>query len=167
MAAKTAVPVDSKEFFDALAAVMNAHPERFDPLGWFDLDLGVVISRQSAEPLVLALRFRGSRCEDVRESFPDDSVDCVVEGPVTAWAEMVDDIVVNGRATGRQTLSSLVLLGERIRLHGADPLGVDRFFRVAESVQVFFDGAGEALGASTVPGTESLREEVVQVHARH
>jgi hypothetical protein len=160
MSAQAAAAVDSKEFFEGLAAVMNAHPERFEPLGWFDLDLGVVIDRDLGDPLMLALRFRGSRCEDVRESFPADTVDCIVQGPRAAWAQMVDDIVAHGHATGRQTLSSLVLLGETIKLHGSDPLGVDRFFRVAESVQRFFDGAGEALSAAVGSATRAQTQEV-------
>lgn len=160
MSAQAAAAVDSKEFFDALAAVMNAHPERFEPLGWFDLDLGVVLDRDVGDPLRLALRFRGSLCEEVREGFPADTVDCTVQGPRLAWAQMVDDIVVHGHATGRQTVSSLVLLGETIKLHGGDPLGVDRFFRVADSVQRFFDGAGEALGVTVGSLPQARAQEV-------
>lgn len=151
--AQVVIAVDSQEFFDKLASVMNAHPERFERYGWCDIDLGIVVGREMRDPLRLALRFRGIRCEDVRSSFEGDAVDCTVEGDLSAWQTMVDDIVAHGQATGRQTLNSLVLLGERIKVSGSDPLGVDRFFRVAETIQRFFDGAAEALGAPLAPVT--------------
>ena len=154
-AAQVEFAVDSREFFEKLASVMNAHPERFERLGWCDIDLGIVVGRQTGDPLRVALRFRGICCEDVRSSFEGDVVDCIIGGDIPAWQAMVDDIVAHGQATGRQTLSSLVLLGDRIKVSGSDPLGVDRFFRVAETIQRFFDGAADAAGLPFAPSMDN------------
>jgi hypothetical protein len=142
-------PVDSFEFFEELADAMNAAPERYEPLGWCDLDLGVVVHRRDQPDFRALLCFGDYACALVTE-FPegDEAVaDCYLEGDVGAWAEMVDNIRANGRATGRHTLSSLVLLGEEIEVRGVDPMGVDRFFRYAQSLQQFFDGAATGVPA--------------------
>jgi len=56
---------------------------------------------------------------------------------------MFDDIHVNGMATGRKTVNSLTLLGDRIDIRANDPLGKDLFFRFNQTVQQFLDGAAE------------------------
>ena len=63
---------------------------------------------------------------------------------------MFDNVRANGGATGSQTLNSLTLLGDRIALHGDDPMGVDRFHRFNQSVQEFFDGAAALDAAPSV-----------------
>jgi hypothetical protein len=64
---------------------------------------------------------------------------------------MVADILGNGRATGRYTINSLTLMGDEIRLRGADVMGVDKFSRFNQSLQEFFDGAAN-LSAQRVSG---------------
>jgi hypothetical protein len=54
---------------------------------------------------------------------------------------MAVDIRRNGRATGRQTLNSLTMVGDAIQLRGVDVMGVDKFSRFNQSLQEFFDGA--------------------------
>ncbi len=138
-----AVQVDDLEFFRDLAGRMNAAPERYEDLGWCDLDLGIVIHRRDQADFRALLRFADYSCVAVTEFAEEDEgiADCYLEGDFDAWAEMVGDIRAHGRATGRQTLSSLVLLGDKIAVRGKDPMGVDRFFRYAQSLQQFFDGA--------------------------
>lgn len=135
--------VDTVGFFERLAAAMNAHPERFEPLGDVDLVLGVVIARPDGERFGARIVFEGIACADVSELPPDGerAADCWLEGPLSAWQEMADDIVAHGRATGRHTLNSLTLLGDPIRLDGSDVMGVDRFSRFNQTLQEFFDGA--------------------------
>ena len=136
-------PVDGIGFFDPLATEMNASPERYEILGDLDLVLGIVIARPSGDAFRARLTFDGIRCTDVSEMDAGDesTTDCWLEGPLEAWDEMVANIRDSGRATGRETLNSLTLVGDRIRLHGADVMGVDKFSRFNQSLQEFFDGA--------------------------
>ena len=145
--------VDDIRFFDPLATEMNAHPERYEVLGDLDLVLGVVITSPAGEAFRARLTFEGIRCTDVSEMETGDehTADCWLEGTVDAWTDMVADIRRNGRATGRQTLNSLTLVGDAIRLRGVDVMGVDKFSRFNQSLQEFFDGAAR-LPAQRVSG---------------
>ncbi|MHB1486871.1 MAG: hypothetical protein ACYCS7_16235 [Acidimicrobiales bacterium] len=135
--------VDDIAFFDPLATEMNAHPERYGILGDLDLVLGVVIIRPAGEPFRARLTFEGIRCTGVAEMGAGDeaTTDCWLEGSLDAWDAMVADVLDNGRATGRHTINSLTLMGDQIRLRGADVMGVDKFSRFNQSLQEFFDGA--------------------------
>jgi hypothetical protein len=137
------VAVDDLRFFEPLAIEMNAHPERYEVLGDLDLVLGVVVTRPAGDAFRARLTFEGIRCTDVSEmeAGGETTTDCWLEGTVDAWADMAGDIRRNGRATGRQTLNSLTMVGDAIQLRGADVMGVDKFSRFNQSLQEFFDGA--------------------------
>lgn len=143
------VDVDDLRTFEPLATEMNAHPERYEVLGDFEIVLGVVITRPSGDPFRGRLTFEGIRCTDVSamEEGDERTTDCWLEGPIEAWREMFADIRANGRATGRQTLNSLTMIGDEIRLRGTDVMGVDKFSRFNQSLQEFFDGAARAAHA--------------------
>ena len=133
--------VDTIELFDGMAKEMNTHPERFTPLGELELDL-VCVMRSPRETERVRLVFDGLRCRVLASVEGDErDADCWLDGDVAAWRDMFDDIRAHGAATGGYTLNSLTLLGERIRLGGADPMGVDKFSRFNQSLQEFFDGA--------------------------
>lgn len=134
--------VDRIELFDTLAERMNARPEQFEVLGDLDLDL-VCVMGDDGDGFRVRLRFEGIACTGVGTCEPGEerAADCWLEGPLDAWVAMFDDVRAHGGATGMQTLNSLTLLGDRIALHGDDPMGVDRFHRFNQSVQEFFDGA--------------------------
>lgn len=140
--------IDSVAFFDALATEMNAHPETYEVLGDVDMDIALVMRADHGDFRVL-LTFEGIACAGVNQIGDGDerAASCWLEGPLDAWQEMFDDIIANGRATGRQTINSLTLLGDRIAVHGDDPLGVDLFFRYNQTVQAFLDGAAVVAGA--------------------
>lgn len=143
--------LDSVAFFDALAAEMNANPAAYEVLGDIDLDLGIVVRRPDGDPFRVRLAFHGIACEGVAEMAPGDerTADCWLEGDLAAWQAMLEDILANGRATGRQTINSLTLLGDHIAVHGGDPMGVDRFFRFNQTVQSYFDGAAAVAASAT------------------
>lgn len=136
------LPIDSIDLFEGLAKEMNEHPEVYQDLGWCDMDLGVVMRRDGA-PFSVAIRLREHGCEQVALFEPGDGrhLDCWVVGDLADWQAMFDDIVANGMATGVQTLSSLVLMGDRITVKGHDSMGVDMFFRYNQTLQCLFDGA--------------------------
>ncbi len=140
-------PADSIELFRALVRTMNAHPELYEPLGWCDLDLAVVMRRRSGDAFRVGLHFHDHGCEEPRELAAGEEVDadCWLEGDLDIWEAILADTVANGRSTGELTINSLVLLGDRLGVRGADPARVDRFFRYAETMQRFIDGAALAL----------------------
>jgi hypothetical protein len=136
--------IDSVSFFDTLASQMNAQPTVYEVLGDVDMDFAIVMQRAEADAFRVMLTFRGITCEGVTEIDAGDEAraDFRLVGALDAWTAMFDDIVEHGHATGRQTLNSLTLLGDAIAARGADPLGVDKFFRFNQTVQAFVDGAG-------------------------
>ena len=130
--------VDDIGFFEALAATMNADPARFRPYGEAYMCAGVVM-RTAAGEFRVRLDFDGLRCE----VFPWDGAlpcDYWLDGPLAAWEQMFANIADNGRAVGLQTVNSLVMLGEDIRLEGRDPMGLDKFSRFNQTLQEFLDG---------------------------
>ncbi len=137
------IEVDDIHFFEPLATEMNAHPERYEILGDLDVVLGVVINRPAGDAFRARLTFEGIQCIDVSEMEPGDELttDCWLEGTLDAWSDMAADIRRNGHATGRQTLNSLTLVGDAIRLRGRDVMGIDKFSRFNQSLQEFFDEA--------------------------
>ena len=143
----TASSVDHVTFYASLAAEMNAHPERYEPLGDVDIDLAIII-RLAADAFRVRLLFQGIRCENVTQIGDGDeqTADCWLEGDLEAWQAMFDDIRAHGRATGEHTLNSLTLVGQRVAIRGDDPMGVDRFFRFNQTLQTFFDGAALIAG---------------------
>ena len=143
--------IDTVEFFAALATEMNAHPDRYQPLGEADMDVVIVMRDRLPAPFAVRLAFEGIRCEHVVETEPDSPCEYRLDGPLVAWQVMFDDVVAQGRATGLQTINSLALLGDDIALGGSDPMGLDKFSRFNQSLQEFFDGASKALALEVAP----------------
>jgi hypothetical protein len=141
--------IDTDDFFRDLADEMNAHPETFRVLGDADMVADLVMRRDSGD-VAIRVTFEGLRCEAVQAVDPADvdQADFYLDGPYDAWRIMFDDILVNGSASGRQTINSLALLGTDIRLRGADPMGVDKFSRFNQTLQEYLDGASRLAVAS-------------------
>ena len=134
--------VDTVEFFDHLADVMNADPGRFSQLGPADMVVGIVM-RRPKDAFRLHLVFEGVGCAGVHELAADEAptVDFSLVGELREWQAMFEDIVEHGRATGEWTINSLALMGSRIACAGPDPMGLDKFSRFNQTLQEFFDGA--------------------------
>ena len=139
----TTATVDTIEFFDGLAALMKAEPDRYERLGDVDLDLGVVIRRPEGDDFRLLLSFHGIQCQGITEMAAGEEVgaDCWLEGDLQDWEAMFGNIVEHGHAVDQWTLNTLTLFGARIRLCAADPMGEDRFHRFNQTLQEFVDGA--------------------------
>ncbi len=148
-ATDTRLEVDRIRFFEALADEMNADPTRFEVLGDVDMSIALVMRRPTGDAFRAQLVFDGIRCDGVDEIGEGDErqAHCWLEGDLADWQAMFANIVENGRAVGRQTINSLTLVGDRITVHGADPLGVDRFFRYNQTVQALLDGAAAVAAA--------------------
>lgn len=137
--------ISTPAFYDSLAKEMNAHPERFRVLG--DADMVAAIVLRGAGPAggdaAIRVAFEGLECAgaDAIDLAEVGLADYFLDGPLDAWQAMFDDIRANGAATGRQTINSLALIGDSIRLRGEDPMGVDKFSRFNQTLQEYLDGA--------------------------
>ena len=139
--------IDSIGFFDSLATEMNAHPDRYRVVGEADM-VAVIVMRRADGDFRVRIDFEELRCSGVAAADADELADFGIVGPLDAWQAMFDDVVANGRATGLQTINSLVLLGDRIALAGSDPMGLDKFSRFNQTLQEFFDGAARLAPAA-------------------
>ncbi len=137
--------IDSVEFFDRLATRMNEDPARYELLGDIDLEMALVMFRD--DDFRIQLGFHGIQCETVApiDAGAEKAAECWVEGPLSAWQEMFDDISRNGHATGEWTLNTLTILGEKIQLKASDPMGWDKFHRFNQTLQDFVDAASTVL----------------------
>jgi hypothetical protein len=157
-----APPIDSIGFFDRLAREMNEHPERFEPLGDVDLDLGIVMEERVGDPFRVRLLLEGIACSGVSGMGDGDeeTTDCWLVGPLSAWEAMFGDIAAHGRATGKHTINSLALMADEIRLFSDDAMGLDKFSRFNQTIQEYLDGAASVLkGDAGYPGVERARPE--------
>jgi hypothetical protein len=136
--------IDSVDFFRSLQSEMNADPERFRILGDADTVFTIVME-DGARTFTVRVRFEELCCPEVGPGSTGDDVDFSLVGPIAAWRAMFDDIVANGRATGLQTINSLVLLGDDVVLGGDDPMGLDKFSRFNQTLQEFLDGAARVV----------------------
>lgn len=132
--------IDTIQFFEALAAEMNAHPERYQILGDADM-VGTVVMQRPGGDFRARIAFAELECAGVDEVETGEPTDWSLVGSLGAWQVMFDDVLTNGRATGLQTINSLALMGDRIALVGDDPMGLDKFSRFNQTLQEFLDGA--------------------------
>jgi hypothetical protein len=141
--------IDSESFFVDLADELNAHPEQFKVLGDCDM-VAALLMRKPDGDFAIRITFEGLRVEAVAEVSAEDAAraDYYLDGPISAWQIMFDDILVNGSASGRLTINSLALLGTDIRLRGDDPMGVDKFSRFNQTLQEYLDGAARVAVAA-------------------
>jgi hypothetical protein len=138
--------IDTLPFFRSLQSTMNADPERFRILGDADTTFAIVME-DGTRTFRVRVRFEGLSCPEVTAGASGDAVDFSLVGPMSAWKAMFDDIFTNRRATGLQTINSLVLLGDEVGLVGDDPMGLDKFSRFNQTLQEFFDGAARSVAA--------------------
>ena len=134
-----AVGFPSRAFFEALQAEMRRERERFSRLGYFDSVFGVRVLDDARTPLACTLAFEVFDCVEVRDGIDPGAVDFVVEGPLEGWKAMLDTIHRLGAADTTHSLNTLTHFGETLQVRSDDPIGHDKLYRFAESMQAFFD----------------------------
>jgi hypothetical protein len=134
----------SLEFFQALQARMQEKQELFQRLGYFDTTFGVrVLDNGRTHSFVLGFEvFENVRVEEVSAIEPA-GVDFVLEGPLAAWRDMLDNIHRNHGADAAHSLNTLTHFGESLRSVYLDPDAHDKMYRFAESIQQYFNLAAE------------------------
>lgn len=131
----------SDAWFGRLAAVAYDDPETFARLGFAELRLVVeVVDGDSPRRFGIVLDgfdvdYAGELTDDV-EFAPD----ATVTGPIDAWREMVENIDAHGGADNEHTLNRLTMAGVPLSVVAVDPMGRDKFYRYAETLQTLFDG---------------------------
>jgi hypothetical protein len=139
--------IDTIDFFDRLATMMNGDSGRYELLGDIDLELAVVMHRPSGDAFRVLLGFHGIECETVVpiDEGAETSAECWIQGDLADWRAMFDNIARDGRATGEWTLNTLTIMGDKIQLKASDPMGWDKFHRFNQTLQDFVDASANVL----------------------
>ena len=132
----------SDQWFNFLAAHASEEPDVYQALGFANFRLAIEIVPDSGEPATTwGLVFDGYDVVSTGE-LPDPggfAPDATISGPLSAWAEMVENIASHGSADAAHTLNVLSIADTPLQVTATDPLGKDRFFRYAETLQTIFD----------------------------
>jgi hypothetical protein len=134
-------------WFLALGRLMEAEGESFRRLGYAEVRFAIRVLDDDGEGVArtIGLEFEGyalvraAALTDLT-TFDPDFVICARR---KVWTRMLDEIVRNGRPDLRGTLSSLALVGEELWLESGDQLREDKFYRVNQTLQEFFNLAAK------------------------
>jgi hypothetical protein len=132
-----AVAFPSLDFFRALQRELAQERERFSRLGFFDTTFAIRVV-DGAALAEFTLAFEVFDCIRVTAGV-EPNVDFVIEGPLAAWREMLDNIHTLGAADTEHSLNTLTHFGESLTVRYDDPDGHDKLYRFAESVQEWLD----------------------------
>lgn len=135
------------EWFLALGRLMEAEGELFRRIGYAEVRLTIHVLSDDGTQVERAtgLEFSGYRLARVEAlgDAPGFDPDFVVCGRRAIWARMFEEIAQNGRPELRHSLSSLALMGEELWLESSDQLREDKFYRVNQTLQEFFNLAAK------------------------
>ncbi len=134
----------SAAWFTRMAADAEFRPEVYERLGVADCRFAVEIldPPDPARCFGLVLDGYDIRSEGELEDVPAFGADVVLSGPLEVWSAMVESIVAQGSADRAHTLNALSIAGFPLSTRSSDPLGRDKFYRYAETLQTLFDSAG-------------------------
>lgn len=127
-------------WFQTMAADAHDRPEVYRRLGFADLRLlveetdGPVARRFGLVLDGYDVEYAGE-VEDIGSFRPD----ATVSGPRDAWDDMAANIAAHRGADGAHTLNAMSIAESPLRVTSADPVGRDKFFRYAETLQTLFD----------------------------
>ncbi len=140
-----AIAFPSQEWFEALAARMRADVERFHKLGPMDCTMVVKVECPEETDL-LEVTFESFEVRLIRRLESLEAADpehFVIEAPLAAWREMIENIRTKGKPDLEHTLNYLTFPDDPRRVSGPDQLQIDAFYRYNQSLQNFFNGAAE------------------------
>ncbi len=141
----------SSEWFDDLASHAAEAPQLYEALGFANLRLLIEILQPSASKHHFGLVFDGYDVTSVGEIADPASFDAEVTltGDFDDWREMIENIARNGGADRSHTLNALSIADYPLRVMSVDPIGRDKFFRYAETLQTLFNATGRNSTAPT------------------
>ncbi|MDA8183303.1 MAG: hypothetical protein ACYCUF_03210 [Acidimicrobiales bacterium] len=134
----------SAGWLEGLASHAAEAPEVYQALGFANFRLAIEVVDPSGMPRRFGLVLDGydvvsaGEIQDLSAFAPE----ALVTGALDAWREMLDNIAENGGADRAHTLNALTLADVPLRVTSDDPMGRDKFFRYAETLQTLFDATG-------------------------
>jgi hypothetical protein len=132
-------------WFEAMEEDARNRPEIYRRLGFADLRLAVE-ETNGTEHRQFGLVLDGydalyaGELDDV-EAF---QADATVTGSRETWDDMIANVCTNGGADGAHTLNALSIAEAPLRVVSGDPIGRDKFYRFAETLQTLFDALSDA-----------------------
>lgn len=132
-------------WFQTMADDARDRPDVYRRLGFGDLRLVVEeTDGGGARRFGLVLDgydvFSAGELDDVGGFGPE----ATISGTRETWDEMAANIVANDGADLAHTLNALSIAEAPLKVSSADPLGRDKFFRYAETLQTLFDSLARA-----------------------
>lgn len=135
----------SEAWFESLAADASEEPDRYRTLGVADFRLAVEIVGPGCKPRMFGLVFDGYDVSSAGEL--DDmtafDADATISGPLEVWQDMLSNIVEHRGADRQHTLNALSIADAPMAVTAEDPLGKDKFFRYAQTLQCLFDASAK------------------------
>jgi hypothetical protein len=132
----------SVEWFEALSRRVAEKKERFKTLGYVDANVGIRVDANGEGARAFVVEFVDYGVRAAREvDDPLPVADFVIEGSLTAWKEMLENIRRNGEPDLEHTLNRLTMAGVPLRLVAKDQMQEDIFYRFNQSFQAFFNEA--------------------------
>ena len=130
----------STAWFEAMVADTVRRPDVYRQLGTADFRLVVaVVDGDTTHAYGLVLDGYDVLFAGELTAPSDFDAEATITGPRPVWQEMVADIVTHGGADRSHTLNALTMAGTPLRVVAPDPVGRDKFFRYAETLQTLFD----------------------------
>lgn len=132
-------------WFDTMAADAANRPDYYVHLGFAELRL-VVEQTDGDDVSRFGLVLDGYDVESAGEvtDIEEFGADAVITGARETWDEMFANIVANGGADGMHTLNAMSIAEAPLRVYSPNPVGRDKFFRYAETLQSLFDSMATA-----------------------
>ncbi|MHB1711735.1 MAG: hypothetical protein ACYCV7_10070 [Acidimicrobiales bacterium] len=150
----------SGAWFDWLVEDVDERPAEYQRLGFADCRFAMEMTEASGRSRWFGLVLDGYEIRSEGELGDPGAfhADVEVSGPLDGWEEMVGVILDQGAADRAHTLNALSIAGFPLCARSSDPMGRDKFYRYAETLQTLFDSAGGRTG--TVPGSATPRVPV-------
>lgn len=132
-------------WFDAMEVDARVRPDVYRDLGFADFRLmveetdGVYVRRFGLVLDGYDVLFAGEL--DDADAF---GAEATVTGPKEVWDDLHANIVANGGADREHTLNALSIAEAPLRVESPDPVGRDKFYRYAETLQTLFDALARA-----------------------
>ncbi len=139
----TKIPFPSTQWFEVLAKRMTADAATFRRLGPVDCTMVVRVDGDKRERCI-GVSFEGFRVKSIRELEGTHAAPLghfVIEGPLHAWREMIENVRANEGPDREHTLNYLTFPDDPLRVTGPSQLEIDAFDRYNVSLQRFFNGA--------------------------
>lgn len=136
----------NSSWFEAMQHDARNRPEIYRRLGFADLRLIIEETDGPQQRRRFGLVLDGydvlyvGELDDV-EAF---RAEATVTGARDTWDDMVANVAANGGADGAHTLNALSIAEAPLQVVSGDPVGRDKFYRYAETLQTLFDALATA-----------------------